>query len=44
MATDKKRRGKTLRFILLQAVGEILATDQVRQEDVLAVLETLREG
>ncbi len=44
MATDKKRRGKTLRFILLRAVGEVLTTDQVRQEDVLAVLEMLSEG
>jgi len=44
MATDKKRRGKTLRFVLLRAVGEVLATDQVREDDVLGVLETLREG
>ncbi len=44
MSTDKKRRGKTLRFILLRAVGEVLMTDQVRQEDVLAVLETLSDG
>lgn len=41
MATDKKRRGKTLRFILLCDVGAPLVTEQVAQEDVLAVLETL---
>ena len=44
MATDKKRQGKSLRFILIRAVGEALVTDQVSQEDVLAVLETLKEG
>jgi shikimate kinase/3-dehydroquinate synthase len=44
MATDKKRQGKRLRFILLRAVGDLLVTDQVRREDVLAVLETLWEG
>jgi shikimate kinase/3-dehydroquinate synthase len=44
MATDKKRRGKTLRFILLRAAGDPVVTDQVTQADVLAVLDTLREG
>ena len=43
MATDKKRRGKTLRFVLPRAVGDVFVTDQVTQADVLAVLETLRE-
>jgi 3-dehydroquinate synthetase len=42
MATDKKRRGKTLRFILLRAIGDVFVAHQVLQEDVLAVLETLR--
>ena len=44
MATDKKRRGKTLRFVLPRAVGDVFVTDQVPQEDVLAVLEGLREA
>ncbi|TEU15066.1 MAG: 3-dehydroquinate synthase [Anaerolineales bacterium] len=43
MATDKKRRGKTLRFVLPRAVSDVFVTDQVTQADVLAVLETLRE-
>jgi 3-dehydroquinate synthase len=44
MATDKKRRGTTLRFILLRAPGDVLVTDEVHREDVLEVLETLRVG
>jgi 3-dehydroquinate synthetase len=42
MATDKKRQGKTLRFILLRDLGDAFFSDQVVQEDVLAVLEPLR--
>jgi 3-dehydroquinate synthetase len=42
MATDKKRRGKTLRFILLRDVGDVFVIDQVATGDVLAVLETLK--
>jgi shikimate kinase/3-dehydroquinate synthase len=44
MATDKKRRGGRLHFVLLRAVGDAFVTDQVEQGDVLAVLETLREA
>ena len=44
MATDKKRRGKALRFILLQGVGDALVVDDVDRGDVLAVLEALTEG
>jgi 3-dehydroquinate synthase len=44
MGTDKKRRGKTLRFILLRDVGDPLVTDQVSRQDVRAVLESVREG
>lgn len=42
MATDKKRQGKKLRFILLRGIGDVFVTDQVARADVLAVLETLR--
>lgn len=42
MATDKKRRGKTLRFVLLRAIGDAFVADGLAQEDVLAVLETLK--
>jgi 3-dehydroquinate synthase len=41
MASDKKRQGKKLRFILMRAVGDVFVTDAVEQEDVLAVLRTL---
>jgi 3-dehydroquinate synthetase len=43
MATDKKRRGKTLHFILLRAIGDVFFSHQVPQEDVLAVLTMLRK-
>ncbi len=42
MATDKKRRGQTRRFVLPRAVGDVLVTDEVTQADVLDVLESLR--
>ena len=44
MATDKKRRGRRLRFVLPQAVGDVLVADDVQRDDVVAVLGTLREG
>jgi 3-dehydroquinate synthetase len=43
MATDKKRRGKTLRFVLPRAVGDVFVTGDVRQADVLDVLTALQE-
>jgi len=44
MATDKKRRGKRLRFVLPRAVGDVFVTDEVEQADVLAVMAGLRES
>jgi 3-dehydroquinate synthase len=41
MATDKKRRGDRLRFVLLRAVGDAFVTDRAVQSDVMAVLETM---
>lgn len=43
MVTDKKRRGSRLRFVLLRGEGDVFVADDVSQEDVLAVLEALRE-
>jgi shikimate kinase/3-dehydroquinate synthase len=43
MATDKKKRGKKLRFVLPRAIGEVMITDQVPKAMVLEVLERLRE-
>jgi shikimate kinase/3-dehydroquinate synthase len=42
MATDKKRRGKKLRFVLPRAIGQVVVTDQVPKAVVLEVLERLR--
>jgi shikimate kinase/3-dehydroquinate synthase len=41
MATDKKRRGSRLRFVLPRAIGDIVVSDQVPQAEALAVLESL---
>ncbi len=43
MATDKKRQGKKLRFVLPRAVGQVVVTDEVPKAVVLEVLERLRE-
>jgi 3-dehydroquinate synthase len=42
MATDKKRRGKKPRFVLPQALGQVVITDQVPKATVLEVLETVQ--
>lgn len=44
MTTDKKKRGKKLRFVLARAIGQVEVSDQVPQAVVLGVLERLREG
>lgn len=43
MATDKKKRGRKLRFVLPRAIGQVVVTDQVPRTVVLDVLEKLRE-
>jgi 3-dehydroquinate synthase len=43
MATDKKRRGKKLHFVLPRAIGQVVVTDQVPMIMVLEVLEKLGE-
>ncbi len=42
MATDKKRRGRTLRFVLPRALGDVFVTGDVPKSEVLAVLGTLK--
>jgi 3-dehydroquinate synthase len=41
MATDKKRQGKKLRFVLPEAIGQVVVTDEVPKAVVLEVLEKL---
>ncbi len=43
MGTDKKRRGGRLRFVLPRSLGDVVVSDAVPREEVLAVLETMRE-
>ena len=43
MAHDKKRRGRSLRWVLPRVIGDVFITDQVKRSDVLEVLESLRE-
>jgi len=42
MATDKKKRGKKLRFVLPGAIGQVVVTDQVPKAVILEILERLR--
>ena len=44
MATDKKRRGERLRFVLPKAIGQVVIADDVPKELVLEVLERMGEG
>lgn len=43
MATDKKKQGKRLRFVLPRAIGQVVVTDEVPEAMVLEILEKLRE-
>jgi len=43
MGTDKKRRGRTLRFVLIRDIGEVFVTDDVPEAAVLGVLESIRQ-
>ncbi len=42
MATDKKRVGSHLRFILPRAIGDVVIVDDVARDDVAAVIEENR--
>ncbi len=41
MGTDKKRRGRALRFILIRRIGEVTVADDVQESAVLAALERI---
>ena len=43
MATDKKRRGKRLRFVLPRAIGDVIVTSDVTEEQVLQTLEGVKD-
>jgi 3-dehydroquinate synthase len=43
MELDKKVRGKSIRWVLLQDIGKAVVRSDVPQEDVLAVLQELAE-
>ena len=43
MGTAKNRQAGRLRFVLPREVGDVILGDKVSREDVLAVLETMRE-
>lgn len=44
MGTDKKRQAGRLRFVLPRDLGDVVVSDAVPREDVLAVLEAMQEG
>jgi len=39
MGSDKKKRGRKLRFVLPRALGDVIVTDEVSQDVIMAVLE-----
>ena len=41
MGTDKKRRGRSLRFVLIRRIGEVFVADDVQEN---AVIAALRDG
>ena len=43
MTTDKKRRGKKMRFVLPRAIGQVVVTDQAPKVVVLEVLEAVQK-
>ncbi len=43
MGTDKKRRGRSLRFVLIRDIGEVFVADDVPEPAVLAALATIRD-
>jgi shikimate kinase/3-dehydroquinate synthase len=43
MARDKKRVGSRLRFVLPRAIGDVAIIDDVSQEDVIAVIDEMRQ-
>jgi len=42
MATDKKRRGKRLRYVLPRNIGDVIVTSKVTKEQALRALEEVR--
>lgn len=44
MGTDKKRRGRALRFVLIRRIGEVFVADDVQEDAVLAALEMIRSA
>ncbi|MGC8779431.1 MAG: 3-dehydroquinate synthase, partial [Anaerolineae bacterium] len=44
MGTDKKRRGRVMRFILIRRIGEVTIAEGIAPEAVLTALECIREA
>ncbi len=43
MGTDKKRRGRTLRFVLIRRVGEVFVADDVSETAIREAFESIRQ-
>ena len=43
MGTDKKRRGRSLRFVLIRRIGEVFVADNVPETTVREALESIRQ-
>jgi shikimate kinase / 3-dehydroquinate synthase len=43
MGTDKKRRGRSLRFVLIRRIGEVFVAEGVQETTVREALESIRQ-
>ena len=41
MGTDKKRRGRSLRFVLIRDIGEVFVADDVQEAEIRAALRAI---
>ena len=41
MGTDKKRRGRSLRFVLIRRIGEVLVAEGVQEAEIMTALNAI---
>ena len=41
MGTDKKRRGRSLRFVLIRRIGEVFVAEGVQEPEIMTALAAI---
>jgi 3-dehydroquinate synthetase len=41
MGTDKKRRGRSLRFVLIRRIGEVFVAEGVQETEIMTALAAI---